>query len=545
MRGLARPHHRLRRADLCDRCAGRRRQDPASARLRGRAARATTSSCATSRARPIATPIREGRWAPIGLPAPGRSDAHRLSSTICATTIARSGFSEEEVAEFDSVETIDQLAGALEALGCDGGARGAWAGARRAARRRRSLRPRVLHRRGREGPLARGAGAGALRAVRPALSVLRPADDAPPRSTRPWPSGSCATRACRRLPSPWPQASASELAGWSHFPAFVKPLAEGTGKGCEAASLGASSRASSRRRRRGVLDALCASRRWSSLTCRAASSPSASSAMAPTRTCSASARSCCKSRPRPMSIRCTIRSCARSWSSTPAPTTRGAARRRTRALAAYRALGVPGRGAHRFPLRCARASPISSRPTRLPGLNPHHSDLPILAAQNGVAFVELIGMILDAGLARYGLPTGQPGSRGGDVRDGAGSWRLRPGPACGDEDRPDEIDTLVAAEAVAGRVALARLCHRDYRASISISASSRRCRARRPSPRLQPGRRSAGRRPARADDSGRCWMRWGSAYTGAHTGAWLETLSKIATKLKLAARRPAHAGLVG
>ena len=33
------------------------------------------------------------------------------------------------------------------------------------------------------------------------------------------------------------ERSASELAGWSEFPAFVKPIAEGTGKGCEAASL--------------------------------------------------------------------------------------------------------------------------------------------------------------------------------------------------------------------------------------------------------------------------------------------------------------------
>ena len=37
------------------------------------------------------------------------------------------------------------------------------------------------------------------------------------------------------------------------------------------------------------------------------------------------------------------------------------------------------------------------------GLHPHHSDFPILAAQNGVEFVALIGLILDAGLARYGL----------------------------------------------------------------------------------------------------------------------------------------------
>ena len=36
-------------------------------------------------------------------------------------------------------------------------------------------------------------------------------------------------------------------------------------------------------------------------------------------------------------------------------------------------------------------------------MNPWHSDLPILAAQNGIEFTVLIGMILDAGLARYGL----------------------------------------------------------------------------------------------------------------------------------------------
>ena len=50
-----------------------------------------------------------------------------------------------------------------------------------------------------------------------------------------------------------------------------------------------------------------------------------------------------------------------------------------------------------------RATRISSRPIRSPGLNPGHSDLPILAAQNGIEFTDLIGLILDAGLARYGL----------------------------------------------------------------------------------------------------------------------------------------------
>jgi hypothetical protein len=37
--------------------------------------------------------------------------------------------------------------------------------------------------------------------------------------------------------------------------------------------------------------------------------------------------------------------------------------------------------------------------------------LPILAAQNGIDFVTLIGLILDAGLARYGLSRGKQARR--------------------------------------------------------------------------------------------------------------------------------------
>ena len=51
----------------------------------------------------------------------------------------------------------------------------------------------------------------------------------------------------------------------------------------------------------------------------------------------------------------------------------------------------------------AAAEPFFLEANPLAGLHPHHSDLPILAAQNGVPYIELIGMILDAGLARYGL----------------------------------------------------------------------------------------------------------------------------------------------
>ena len=101
------------------------------------------------------------------------------------------------------------------------------------------------------------------------------------------------------------------------------------------------------------------------------------------------------------------------------------------ALAAYHALEC--RDAARIDFRSdAYGEPYFLEANPLAGLNPHHSDLPILAAQNGVPYVELIGMILDAGFARYGLA--RPGLEwGGDAPDGARAWRLHPCPACGDE----------------------------------------------------------------------------------------------------------------
>ena len=73
----------------------------------------------------------------------------------------------------------------------------------------------------------------------------------------------------------------------------------------------------------------------------------------------------------------------------------------TRALEAYWALEC--RDAARIDFRSdAKGEPYFLEANPLAGLNPWHSDLPILAAQNGVEFVALIGMILDAGLARYG-----------------------------------------------------------------------------------------------------------------------------------------------
>jgi D-alanine-D-alanine ligase len=74
----------------------------------------------------------------------------------------------------------------------------------------------------------------------------------------------------------------------------------------------------------------------------------------------------------------------------------------TRALEAYRALEC--RDTARIDFRSdEHGDPHFLEANPLAGLNPWHSDLPILAAQNGIPFVALIGMVLDAGFARYGL----------------------------------------------------------------------------------------------------------------------------------------------
>jgi D-alanine-D-alanine ligase len=72
------------------------------------------------------------------------------------------------------------------------------------------------------------------------------------------------------------------------------------------------------------------------------------------------------------------------------------------ALGAYRALEVVDAG--RVDVRCdAAGAPMFLEVNPLPGLHPTHSDLPILACQVGMAYDELIGGILRGAAARHGL----------------------------------------------------------------------------------------------------------------------------------------------
>lgn len=75
------------------------------------------------------------------------------------------------------------------------------------------------------------------------------------------------------------------------------------------------------------------------------------------------------------------------------------------AVGAYRALGCLDGG--RVDIRCdASGEPQFLEVNPLPGLHPTHSDLPIIASQQGMGYPELIGHILASACRRWGLHSG-------------------------------------------------------------------------------------------------------------------------------------------
>jgi len=195
------------------------------------------------------------------------------------------------------------------------------------------------------------------------------------------------------------ETSASELAGWEHFPAFVKPLAEGTGKGCEAASLvhdagelaAAATRVIERYRQPALVEHYLSGREF---TVGIVGNGQEARVLG---VCEILLKEQAEANVYSLHNKELCEDLVIY-----APADDGEARLAgTRALEAYWALEC--RDAARIDFRSdAKGEPYFLEANPLAGLNPWHSDLPILAAQNGVEFVALIGMILDAGLARYG-----------------------------------------------------------------------------------------------------------------------------------------------
>jgi D-alanine-D-alanine ligase len=309
------------------------------------------------------------------------------------------GFSEDDVAEFDSIDTIDQLAGALETLGCETirVGRGQALAARLVAGERFDL---VFS-------IAEGVKGRAREAQVPALCELfdQPYLFSDPLTMAASLDKAIAKRLVRDAGVLTPafavaEQSAAEVGGWDAFPAFVKPLAEGTGKGCEAASLvrnraelhAAVTQVIERYRQPALVERYLGGREFTvGLVGNGTDARVIGvceillNRQAEAKVYSLHNKELCED----------LVTYVRADDDE-------ARLAGTRALAAYRALQC--RDTARIDFRSDdKGEPFFLEANPLAGLHPSHSDLPILAAQNGIEFVALIGMILDAGLARYGL----------------------------------------------------------------------------------------------------------------------------------------------
>jgi D-alanine-D-alanine ligase len=308
------------------------------------------------------------------------------------------GFSEEAVAEFDSVETIDELAGALQALGCEPVrvGRGQVLAARLVAGERYDL---VFS-------IAEGVKGRSREAQVPALCELfdQPYLFSDALTMAVSLDKAVAKRLVRDAGVPTPPFAVAEtapdLADWNAFPAFVKPLAEGTGKGCEAGSLVHDARALQsavrstvdRFHQPALVERYLNGREF---TVGIAGNGADARVLG---VCEILLNATAEENVYSLLNKERCEDLVTYVRADDAEARRAG----DYALVAYHALGC--RDAGRIDFRSDEdGEPYFLEANPLAGLHPHHSDLPILAAQNGIAFVPLIGMILEAGLARYGL----------------------------------------------------------------------------------------------------------------------------------------------
>jgi len=309
------------------------------------------------------------------------------------------GFSEDEVAEFDSVETIDHLARALETLGCETirVGRGQQLAAQFVAGERYDL---VFS-------IAEGVKGRAREAQVPALCELF---DQPYLFSDPLTLAASLDKAVAKrlvldagVPTPAfavAEQGAAELDGWDAFPAFVKPLAEGTGKGCEAASLvhniqelqAAATRVIERYRQPALVERYLEGREFTiGLVGNGADARVLGvceillKANAEANVYSLQNKELCEE----------LVTYVRADDAE-------ARLAGARALAAYQALQC--RDAARIDIRCdGNGQPCFIEANPLAGLNPGHSDLPMLAAAAGMAYPDLIAGIVAAAARRSGL----------------------------------------------------------------------------------------------------------------------------------------------
>lgn len=309
------------------------------------------------------------------------------------------GFSEEQVVEFDTPATIDAIAQGLESAGhvVDRIGNGRKLASRLAAGQRFDL---VFS-------IAEGLKGRSREAQVPALCELfdQPHVFSDTLTMAAALDKAVAKRLVRDAGVPTSpflviETGEEDLSGWRHYPAFVKPIAEGTGKGCELASkvdsraelLNAARALIHRFRQPALVETFLPGREFTVGILGNGEAARVIGVMEITLKPEADQGVYSMRNKEECERLVTYQKAddAEAW------------RAAERALEAYKALGCldtcridlrsDGRGEPHF----IEANPIA-------GLHPTHSDLPMIATMNGMSYPELLASIIAAAASRYGF----------------------------------------------------------------------------------------------------------------------------------------------
>ena len=311
------------------------------------------------------------------------------------------GFTAEQVVEFDTQATIDAIAQGLESLGHDV--------ERVGHGRKLAQRLAAGHRFDLVFSIAEGVRGRSREAQVPALCELfdQPFVFSDTLTMAAALDKGVAKRLVRDAGVPTApflviETGKEDLSGWRHYPAFVKPIAEGTGKGCELASKvesppalrNAAQALVHRFKQPALVEAFLPGREFTVGILGNGEAARVIGVMEIRMKADAD-QGVYSMRNKEESERLvsyTKADDAEAWVAA------------ERALQAYRALGCLD--TCRLDFRSdAAGQPVFIEANPIAGLHPTHSDLPMLATMNGMTYPELLDGIVSAAAARYSLAT--------------------------------------------------------------------------------------------------------------------------------------------
>lgn len=313
------------------------------------------------------------------------------------------GFTPEQVVEFDTPATIDEIAGGLEGLGHEV--------ERIGHGRKLAQRLAAGHRFDLVFSIAEGIRGRSREAQVPALCELfdQPYVFSDTLTMAAALDKAVAKRLVRDAGIPTApflviETGNEDISGWRHYPAFVKPIAEGTGKGCELASkvdspaaLRNAARALVHRfKQPALVEAFLPGREFTVGILGNGEAARVIGVMEITLNADADQGIYSMRNKEDCERLVTYAKAddAEAWVAA------------ERALQAYRALGCLD--TCRLDFRSdAAGQPVFIEANPIAGLHPTHSDLPMLATMNGMTYGELLDGIVSAAAARYGLAARQ------------------------------------------------------------------------------------------------------------------------------------------